>query len=67
MKYTITIRRRIRPNVYDSLLVFISESFKEYNAAFNSFVRTFKRNKTIICKYISYDHDVENACIEYEF
>ncbi len=67
MKYTITIRRRTNPNVYDSLMVFISENFKEYDAAFKSLTRMFTRNKTLICKEILQDEDVIRAFIEYEF
>lgn len=66
MKYTITLRRRIVPNVYDSLMVLISENYNEYIAAFNSLCKIFKRNKTLICKEILQDEDVIRAFIEYE-
>ena len=67
MKFTITIRRRTNPNAYDSLMVFISENYNEYLAAFNALEKMFKRNKTLICQEILQDEDVIRGFIEYEF
>lgn len=67
MKYLIHLFKVINPNVGDSVLVYISEDYEDFEHALGHMEEFFKKTGTHIKTSIHYEESRTQAYIEYSF
>ena len=66
MKYTITIQRKTGTNIFESLMVLVTEDNNQFISAFESLRKMFMVNKTYLTSSIHNGIDITRCFIEYD-
>ena len=66
MKYTITIQRKTGTNMFDSLMVLVTEDYEDYRNAITNLREMFMQNKSYLTSSELHDEHVTRCFIEYD-